>query len=172
VWQTLFRSPWQSKVSFCHHSSYVVRREDFKKSWSIRKMNCLWRPCLLTDWEQMSKLYRELSIDAEYKHIYQVLCSDCSFSFDPLKNMAATGNSCFWLVNFYKSSPLNLSAPMNWNLVGSIYEKPSRTFYPCCLPSFIQLGKRFLEEKVCAEIDQSETRITCGCHVCKRIGIK
>jgi hypothetical protein len=29
-----------------------------------------------------------------------------------------------------------------------------------------------LEEKVCAEIDQSETRMTCGCHVCKRIGMK
>ena len=30
-------------------------------------MNCLWRPCLLTDWEKISNLYRELSIDAEYR---------------------------------------------------------------------------------------------------------
>ena len=44
------------------------------------------------------------------KHIYKVLYKDCSFSFDPLKNMVATGNSCFWLVNFYESSPLNLPA--------------------------------------------------------------
>jgi hypothetical protein len=44
------------------------------------------------------------------KHIYKVLYKDCPFSFDPLKNMVATGNSCFWLVNFYESSPLNLPA--------------------------------------------------------------
>ena len=44
------------------------------------------------------------------KHIYKVLYKDCSFSFDPLTNMVATGNSCFWLVNFYESSPLNLPA--------------------------------------------------------------
>jgi len=30
----------------------------------------------------------------------QNLCyKDCSFRLDPLTNMAATGNSCFWLVD-------------------------------------------------------------------------
>jgi hypothetical protein len=37
---------------------------------------------------------------------------------------------------------------------------------------FHSFGEAVLEENVCAEIDQSETRITCGCHVCKRIGVK
>jgi hypothetical protein len=37
---------------------------------------------------------------------------------------------------------------------------------------FHSFGEAVLEKNGCAEIDQSETRITCGCHVCKRIGMK
>jgi hypothetical protein len=32
-----------------------------------QKQNCLWRPCLLTDQDEMSNLYREPSIDASYQ---------------------------------------------------------------------------------------------------------
>jgi hypothetical protein len=35
--------------------------------------------------------------------------------------MVATGNSCFWLADLKKSSPLKPLRQMNWNLVGSIY---------------------------------------------------
>ena len=34
------------------------------------------------------------------KHLWNDLYRDCSFCFDPLTNMAATGNSCFRMVNF------------------------------------------------------------------------
>jgi hypothetical protein len=34
------------------------------------------------------------------KHPWKVLYRDCSFRFDPLTNMTATGNFCFWLVDF------------------------------------------------------------------------
>ena len=54
------------------------------------------------------------------KHLWKVLSKECTFCYDPLPNMAATGNSCFWLVDLFKSSMKPLGQ-MNWNLVGSIY---------------------------------------------------
>jgi hypothetical protein len=39
--------------------------------------------------------------------------------YDPLPNMAATGNSCLWLADFKKSSPLKPLGQMNRNLVGT-----------------------------------------------------
>jgi hypothetical protein len=39
----------------------------FFKNRPIRKKNCLWRPCLLMDQDEMSNLYRGHSIDASYQ---------------------------------------------------------------------------------------------------------
>jgi hypothetical protein len=42
------------------------------------------------------------------KHLWKVLSKGCTFCYNPLPNMAITGNSCFWLADFFKSSPLKL----------------------------------------------------------------
>ena len=42
-------------------------REDLKQNLPIRNKNCLWRPCLLMDRDEMSNLYRGPSIDASYQ---------------------------------------------------------------------------------------------------------
>jgi hypothetical protein len=79
---TKFRFIWQSSF----------RGEDFFRNQTIRNKNCLWRPCLLMDRNQMSNLYRGPSKDA-FSHF-----------------------------NLLLLKPLCL---MKWNLVGSIYERPS-----------------------------------------------
>ena len=39
----------------------------FFRNEPIRNKNCLWWPCLLTDQDEMSNLYRGPSIDASYQ---------------------------------------------------------------------------------------------------------
>ena len=45
---------------------YRFREEDFYKS-TNQKQECLWQPCLLTDRDEISNLYRGPSINASYQ---------------------------------------------------------------------------------------------------------
>jgi hypothetical protein len=46
------------------------------------------------------------------------------------------------------------------------------TFQGCFLPTFDSFGRAVSEKKIFLEINQSETRIAFGGHVCQRIGTK
>jgi hypothetical protein len=56
-------------MSFCHHLVSVVSSIYFSffRNQQIRKKNCLWRPCLLTDRDKISNLHRGHSIDDSYQ---------------------------------------------------------------------------------------------------------
>ena len=54
------------------HLGKQFQRRRFVRNQPIRKKNCRWRPCLLTDQVEMSNHKRGLSIDASYKVSYHL----------------------------------------------------------------------------------------------------
>ena len=124
-------------------------REDFLEI--TRKKNYLWWPCLLTDRDKMSNLYRgpSLSIDA----FYQVLVYLAKrfqrrrfFRNRPIRKKNCLCRPCLLMdrdemSNLYKGSSID-------------------AFYQVS----VHLAKRFQRRRF-LEIDQSETRIACGSHV-------
>ena len=56
-------TPYQVTV----HLAKQFQRRRFFRNQPIRNKNCLWQPCLLTDRDEMSNLYRGPSLDASYK---------------------------------------------------------------------------------------------------------
>jgi hypothetical protein len=49
------------------HLAMQFQRRRFFRNRQIRNKNCMWWPCLLTDQDKMSNLYRGLSIDASFQ---------------------------------------------------------------------------------------------------------
>jgi hypothetical protein len=89
-----------------------LQRRRFFRYRQFRNKNCLWWPCLLTDRDGMSILYRGPSIDASYQVSYHLA-------------KRFQRKRCFR--NFLDSSPLKPFGQMKRNLVGRIYGKSSVT---------------------------------------------
>jgi hypothetical protein len=49
------------------HMAKQFQRRRFFRNRPIRNKNCMWWPCLLTDWDEMSTRHRGHSIDASYQ---------------------------------------------------------------------------------------------------------
>jgi hypothetical protein len=63
----LYREPSKdASYQVLIHLAWWFQRRFFRNQ-PIRNKNDLWWPCLLTDWDEMSNLYRGPSIDASYQ---------------------------------------------------------------------------------------------------------
>jgi hypothetical protein len=64
----LYRGPSKdASYQISIHLAKRFQRRRFFRNQPIRNKNCLWRPCLLTDRDEMSNLYRGPAIDASYQ---------------------------------------------------------------------------------------------------------
>ena len=74
----------------------------------------------------------------------------------------------------YKSFSQKQELPVVAMFVNGTGENRSlqRTFQGCFLPNFGSFGQTVSEQKIYLEINQLETIIACGRHVCKQIGTK
>ena len=110
----------------------IFRGEDFFRNKPIRNKNCLWWPCLLMDRDEMSNLYRGLSIDAAYQAWIHLAKWAQRRRF---KNIA----------NQKQEMPV---AAMFVNRSGQNEQSLERTFHRCFLPSFSSFGGEVSEEKI------------------------
>jgi hypothetical protein len=88
-----------TKFQFIWPSDF--RREDFFRNQPIRNKNGLWRPCLLTDRDEMSNLHRGPAIDASYQvsvHLAKRFQRKRSFTIGQSETRIAYGSHvCWWI---------------------------------------------------------------------------
>ena len=107
------------------------RRRYFRNQ-PIRNKNGLWRPCLLTDREEMSIIYRGPAIDASYQVSVHLVKRFQRRRFLKIGQSETTisygGHVCWWIRT-------------KWAFL-------ERTFHRCFLPSFTSFGWGVSEEKI------------------------
>ena len=140
--RNLYRGPSKdaSYQILIHLAKRLQRRRLFFRNEPIRNKNCLWRLCLSTDRDEMNNLYRGPSKDASHQisiHLAKRLQRRFFFRNQPIRN-----KNCL--------------------------------LRPCLLTDRDEMctwRSRFRGEDF-LEMNQSETRIVCGGHVCQWIMTK
>ena len=115
----LYRGP--SKDASYQISIYSAkrfhRRIFFFRNQPMRNKNCLWRPCLSTDRDEMSNAYRGPSIDASFQvmvHLARRFQRNFSCRNQPIRNTNCLWWSCLWtdqdeMSNRYRGSSIDAS---------------------------------------------------------------
>ena len=109
-----------------------LQRIRFFRNQPIRNKNCLWRPCFITDRDEMSNLYKRLPsmLPTKFRFIWP---------------------SGFREEDFFKSAKQKQKLPMAAMFVSESELNEyslQRTFQGCFLPSFGSFGKAASEETV------------------------
>jgi hypothetical protein len=121
-----------TKFQFIWESGF---REDLFRNQPIKNKNGLWWPCLLTDRDEISNLYRGLSIDASYQvsvHLPKRFQRRRFFLIRPIRN-----KNCLWW-------PCLL---MDRDNMSNLYKGPSID-YRYFLSNFSSFGWGISEEKI------------------------
>jgi hypothetical protein len=133
----------------------VVSEEKIFRNRPIRNKNCLWWPCLLTNRNEISNLYRGPYNDASYQiSVY-------------------LGKQ--FQRRFFRNQPIRNKNDLCWPCLLTDRDEMSHLYRGHSINAFyhvsVYLAKRF-QRKRFLKIDQSETIIACGGNVCSWIGTK
>ena len=112
---------------------HVVSEEKIFRNRPIRKKNCLWWPCLLTDWDKMSNLYKRIfhrCFLPSFGSFGHVVTEEKIFRNRPIRK-----KNCLWW-------PCLLT---DWDKMSNLYK---RILHRCFLPSFGSFGHVVSEEKI------------------------
>ena len=93
----LYRKP--SKDAAYEDTVHLAKRFQMKiifRNPPIRNKNCLWRPCLLTDQNEMRNFYRRPSIDASYQYASFGSFGQPVAEEKILKNRLIRNKNCLW----------------------------------------------------------------------------
>ena len=126
---------WPSKDASYQASIHLAKRfqrRRFFRNQPIRNKNCLWWPCLLTDRDEISNLYRGHAIDASYQvsvHLAK------RFQRRRFLKIGQSETRITYGCNVFNES-------------GQNEQSLERTFHRCFLPNFTSFGWGVSEEKI------------------------
>jgi hypothetical protein len=148
---TLYRGlPIDASYQVLVHLAKRFQRRRIKKNQPIRNKSRLWWPCLLTNRDEMSNLYRGPSKDAPYQvsiHLAKRFQRRRIFRNQPIRNKNGLWRPCLLT---------------DRDKISNLYRTPAiDAFYQVS----VHFAKRFQRRRF-LKIGQSETRIACGGHVC------
>ena len=107
------------------HLAKQFQRRRFFRNQPIRNKNGLWWPCLLTDRDEMSNLYRGPSMDASYQvliHLARRFRGEDFFRNQPIRNKNGLWRPCLLMDRnkmsiFYKGPSIDASYQVSVHLV-------------------------------------------------------